>query len=110
MTYEKNDYWDRERECERLFAAGGPYYFITTENLDWTLYDNPEEFMVGTNLVAIASARSGLIILDDVQMNNHHHIMGKGSYDRACCFAEILHDGERKYQRSLGKPSLKKWN
>lgn len=110
MAYEKNDYWDRERECERLFAAGGPYYFISTEDLDWTLYDNSEEFIVGTNLVAIASARSGFMILDDIQMNSHHHIMGKGSFDRACCFAEILHDSERKYQRSLQKPALKEWN
>ena len=110
MAYEKNDYWDRERECERLFAATRPFYFITTENLDWTMYETLEEFIMGTNLIAIASARSGFVILDDVQMNNHHHVMGKGTYDKACCFFEILHDGERYYQRSLGRPSLKKWD
>ncbi len=110
MSYEKNDYWDRERECERLFAAGGPYYFITTENLDWTLYENPEEFVVGTNLTAIASARSGFTILDDVQMNNHHHIMGSGTQNQADHFSEILRERERKFQRSLGRPSLKDWD
>ena len=110
MVYEKNDYWERERECERLFVAGGPYYFITTENLDWVLYENSEEFVVGTNLLAIASARSGLTILDDVQMSNHHHVMGAGKYEQACRFAKILHEGERKFQRSLGKPSLKEWD
>ena len=40
----RNDYWMRERECERIFAAGGPYYMITTEHLDWLLYKTREEF------------------------------------------------------------------
>ena len=110
MSYEKNDYWDRERECERSFSAGGPYYYVTTENLDWILYESQKEFVAGTNLVAIAAARSGFSVLDDVQMSNHHHVMGAGCLQQAERFAEILHDGERKYQRSLGKPSLKEWN
>ena len=58
MEFEKNNYWDREKECERFFLENGPYYYITTENLDWALYESREEFIVGTNLTAIASARS----------------------------------------------------
>lgn len=110
MSKERNDFWDRERECERFFIEEGPFYFITTEDLDWVLYEKREEFIVGTNLVAISAARSGFIITDDVQMNNHHHFIGHGTYDQALSFTEILHLGERKYQSSLGRPSLKKWD
>ena len=110
MSHEKNDFWMRERECERSFVKGGPYFFITTENLDWMLYENDEEFIVGTNMVAISAAKSGLIILDDVQMNNHHHFMGSGAYEVACLFADELHLAERKFQRKVRNRSLKKWD
>jgi len=109
MSYERNDFWDRERECERSFIEKGPFYFITTENLDWMLYESRDEFIVGTNLLAISAARSNFLIVDDIQMNSHHHIMGSGTYESAIAFAEQMHDLERKYQLSLGKPSLKKW-
>lgn len=105
-----NEFWTRENECERCFAKGGPYFFITTEDLDWMLYETRDEFIVGTNIVAISEAHSGFSIMDDVQMNNHHHILGSGSYEVAITFAEDLHKAERKYQQSLGKPSLKEWD
>lgn len=110
MSYEKNDFWNRERECERFFAKQGPVFFITTENLDWILYENRDEFIVGTNLLAIAAARSGFRIVDDSQMSNHHHVMGAGSFEEANAFANHLHAMERKYQTSLGRRSLKDWN
>ena len=106
----RNDYWDRERECERFFMERGPFYYITTENLDWMLYESKEEFAVGTNIVAVSSARSGFIVMDDTQMNNHHHIMGAGTLVQANVFVEILHNLERKYQKNMGKPSLKEWS
>lgn len=67
----KNEFWARENECDRQFAEGGPYFFITTEDLDWMLYETREEFIVGTNIVAISKAHSGFSIMDEVQMNNH---------------------------------------
>ena len=106
----RNDYWDRERECERFFIERGPFYYISTENLDWMLYESKEEFVVGTNIVAVSSARSGFIVMDDTQMNNHHHIMGAGTLVQANVFVEILHNLERKYQKNMGKPSLKEWS
>ena len=106
----RNDYWMRERECERIFAAGGPYYMITTEHLDWLLYKTREEFIVGTNIVAISAAESGLAILDDIQMNNHHHIMGEGSSSRVDDFIDRLRERMRRFQLSLGNKSLKDWN
>jgi len=105
----KKDFWERERDCERYFAEGGPYYFITTEDLDWMLYESREEFITGTNIVSISGAHSGFSIMDDVQMNNHHHFLGSGRYEVAFSFAEELHKAERKFQKSLGKPSLKEW-
>lgn len=110
MTYEKNDFWDRERECERFFIERGPFYYITTENLNWLLYQNREEFIMGTNILAISAARSGFTIVDDVQMNNHHHVMGAGTAEQAKTFADLLHGAERKYQTSLGRPHLKVWD
>ena len=107
---ENNDYWIRERECERVFSEGRPYYMITTENLDWLLYRNPEEFKVGTNLVAVASGQSGFVILDEIQMNNHHHVLGEGSLTQAEHFTQLFREKERRFQLSLGNPSLKKWN
>ena len=110
MSYGRNDFWDRERECERSFAENGPIYFITTEDLDWMLYENTEQFIVGTNLISIASARSGFTLLDDIQMNNHHHVLGKGDYVTASNFVALLHASMRRYQASLGRPSLKEWD
>ena len=103
----KNDFWMRERECERIFAAGKPYYLITTEHSEWLLYKTREEFIVGSNLVAISAAESGLVVLDDTVMNNHHHVLGKGSSSNARDFADILREKMRRYQLSLGNPSLK---
>lgn len=110
MSYAKNEFWDRERECERFFWANGPFYFITTENLNWILYENRDEFIIGTNLLAISAARSGFRIVDDTQMSNHHHIMGIGSIEQANDFANQLHSVERKFQTSLGRRSLKEWD
>lgn len=110
MSYNRNDFWVRERESERFFAEQGPFFFITTENLDWILYENRDEFIVGTNLLAISAARSGFRIVDDVQMSNHHHVMGAGTFEQANEFADQLHALERKYQTSLGRCSLKAWN
>lgn len=110
MPYDRNDFWERERECERSFSEKGPFFFITTENLDWILYENREEFIVGTNILAIAAARSGFRIVDDSQMSNHHHVMGAGSFEQANDFANHLHAMERKYQTSLGRRSLKDWD
>lgn len=105
----KNDFWERERECERFFEASGPYFFITTEGLDWLLYKSREEFIVGTNLLAVSAAESGVVVVDDIQMNNHHHVMGAATYDKAMHFKEIFCDKMRRYQISLGNRSLKDW-
>lgn len=103
----KNDFWMRERECERIFAAGKPYYLITTEHSEWLLYKTREEFIVGSNLVAISAARAELAVLDDTVMNNHHHVLGKGRRSNVDAFTDDLREKMRRYQLSLGNPSLK---
>ena len=103
----KNDFWMRERECERIFAAGGPYYLITTEHVDWLLYKTRDEFITGSNLVAISAAETGFVVLDDTVMNNHHHILGRGHRSNADNFSVRLREKMRRYQLSLGNPSLK---
>ncbi len=102
-----NDFWMRERECERIFAAGGPYFLITTEHLNWLLYKRKEEYIVGSNLVAISAAETGFVVLDDSVMNNHHHVLGRGRRSNAEMFTDHLREKMRRYQLSLGNPSLK---
>ena len=82
---------------------------ITTEHLDWLLYKTREEFIVGTNIIAISAAESGLVILDDIQMNNHHHIMGEGSLSSVDAFTDCFRERMRRFQLSLGNKSLKDW-
>lgn len=106
----RNDFYEKELECERLFEAAGPFWFITTENLDWLLYKNREEFIAGTNILAVSAAESGLVVVGDVQMNNHHHVMGRGSLAQAGAFRELFREKSRRYQLSLGNRSLKDWN
>ena len=108
--HERNTYWTRERECEQLFAGTGPYYMVTTAQQDWLLYKSREEFIAGTNMVAVSAALSGFTIVDDVQMNNHHHMIGYGSVGTVESFVEILREKGRRLQLALGNRSLKDWN
>ena len=107
--HRRNDFWMRERECERLFEATGPYYFITTQNLGWLLYKSREEFITGTNLLAVSASEAGFEIVDEIQMNNHHHVIGAGSLQKARAFCSSFKDKMRRYQLSLGNKSLKDW-
>lgn len=110
MMNRRNDFWERERECERLFEATGPYWYVTTESLDWLLYKSRDEFIIGTNIIAISAAESGFSILSDIQMNNHHHVMGRGSLDQANSFRDQLRKKMRRFQQSIGGGSLSEWN
>ena len=106
---ERNDYWLRERDCESLFASGEAYYMITTQQQDWLMYKSRDEFIVGTNITAIAAGLSGFVILDDVQMNNHHHILGTGTQNQVEAFVRIFADKMRRFQLMAGNGSLKNW-
>jgi len=109
MRNERKPYWERERECEQLFEQGRPYFFITTPGLDWMMYRSREEYIVGTNLLAVSSGKTGFKILDDVQMTNHHHVMGQGSRQTAEAFVTEFHAKQRRFQSDIGNPSLKEW-
>lgn len=106
----KGDFFERERECERLFEAAGPFWFFTTEGLDRLLYSSREEFIAGTNILAISAAKSGVTVISDTQMSNHHHVMARGSLSQAGAFREIFRDKSRRYQLALGNKSLKDWD
>lgn len=104
-----NEFYEKELECERLFEAAGPFWFITTASPDWLLYKSGEEFIAGTNILAISAAESGLTIVGDIQMNNHHHVMGRGSLSQAGAFRDIFREKSRRLQLSLGNKSLRDW-
>ena len=103
-------YLEREHECERLFEETGPYWFITTESLDWLLYKTREEFITGTNIIATSAADSGLVIVGDIQMNNHHHLMGRGTLSQVTAFKDVFRQRSSRFQLSLGNESLRDWN
>ena len=106
---ERNDYWMRERECESRFAAFEPCFMITTPQQDWLMYKSREEFIVGTNITAIAAGLSGFVVLNDVQMNNHHHILGTGTRNQVESFVRLFSDKMRRFQNTVGNGSLKNW-
>lgn len=104
------NYWDRKQKCEQVFLEGGPFYIVTTENLPWLLFTSDQEFMDGTNMVAVALAGLKLRMLNEVAMNNHLHFLLEGQYEQALLFTERLRKAMSRYQLARGNPSLAKWN
>lgn len=103
-------YWEKEKECERRFQEGGPYFIVSTENLPWLLFTSDREFMDGTNIVAVALAGLRLRLLNEVEMNNHLHFVLEGPEERVMLFAERLRKAMSRYQLAKGNPSLAHWD
>ena len=89
---------------------GGPYFIVTTENLPWLLFTSDQDFMDGTNLVAVALAGLGIRLLNEVQMNNHLHFVMEGPEEKVLLFTIRLRKAMSKYQLGKGNPSLSKWD
>ena len=102
-------YWEKEKECEQRFREGGPFFFVSTENLPWLLFTSDREFMDGTNMVAVALAGLGIRLLNDVEMNNHLHFVVEGPREMVNLFTERLRKAMSRYQIAKGNPSLAKW-
>ena len=103
------NYWDKEKQCEKLFQEGGPFFMVTTENLPWLLFTSDREFMDGTNMVAVALAGLEIRLLNDVEMNNHLHFVMEGPEELVILFTERLRKAMSRYQLAKGNPSLAKW-
>ena len=101
--------WEKEKECERLFQEGGPFFMVTTENLPWLLFTSDREFMDGTNMVAVALAGLGIRLLNYVQMNNHLHFVVEGPLEMVNLFVERLRKAMSRYQLAKENPSLAEW-
>ncbi len=54
MENKKYDYWAKERFCEDAFLRGGSFYLVTSENLDWLLFETDDDFKRGTNIIAVS--------------------------------------------------------
>lgn len=102
-------FWDKENICEQRFRQGGPFYIVTTENLPWLLFTSEQEFIDGTNMVAVAMAGLGLRLLNEVMMNNHLHFLLEGPYEGVLVFTERLRKAMSRYQIARGNPSLANW-
>ena len=102
-------FWDKENICEQRYRQGGPFYIVTTENLPWLLFTSEQEFIDGTNMVAVALAGLGLRLLNEVMMNNHLHFLLEGSYEGALVFTDRLRKAMSRYQIARGNPSLANW-
>jgi REP element-mobilizing transposase RayT len=104
------DYWERKRNCEQAFLEGGPFFIVTTENLSWLLFTSDQDFMDGTNMVAVALSGLQLRILNEVVMNNHLHFLLEGPYEQVLHFTERFRKAMSRYQLARGNPSLAKWD
>ncbi len=102
-------FWDKESICEQRFRQGGPFYIVTTENLPWLLFTSEQEFIDGTNMVAVALAGLRLRLLNEVMMNNHLHFLLEGSYEGVLVFTDRLRKAMSRYQIARGNPSLANW-
>ncbi|MBO4624161.1 MAG: hypothetical protein J5646_01540 [Bacteroidales bacterium] len=102
-------YWEKEKECELRFLDGGPFFIVTTENLPWLLFTCDQDFMNGTNMVAVALAGLGIRMLNEVEMNNHLHFVMEGPEKMVTLFTDRLRKAMSRYQLAKGNPSLAKW-
>lgn len=104
-----NDYWAQERQCEEFFCSGGPFYIVTSENLPWLLFETEEDFKEGTNIMALSLRHLPLRLLNDVQMNNHLHLVLEGPEQAVETFTVQL---KKRMKRRLSKrgKDLKNWH
>lgn len=98
-----------EEICERRFLSGGPYYIVTTENLDWILFTGEEDFASGINMIAVALVGLRIRVLILVEMNNHLHLVTEGVYEDHLVFSDRLRLAMQRYQHAKGNPSLLGW-
>ena len=103
-------FWEKENYCELQFRDGGPFYFVTTENLPWLLFTNEQAFVDGTNMVAVALVGLGLRLLNEVVMNNHLHFLLEGPHEQVLLFTERLRKAMSRYQLARGNSSLARWD
>lgn len=103
------DFWAKERLCEDAFLRGGPFYLVTSENLDWILFETEEDFKGGTNAIAVSVSGLRIRILNDVLMNNHLHLVIEGVSEDVDIFIERL---KKRVRRLLPDKSKKliKWD
>lgn len=103
-------YWGRNDICEQLFQQGGPFFFVTTENLPWLLFTDVQGFKDGTNMMAVASVGLEIRILMEVEMNNHLHALLEGVYEEVFQFVMRFRKMMSRYQVGRGNPSLANWD
>ncbi len=104
-----NDYWAQERQCEAVFCGGGPFYIVTSENLPWLLFETEEDFKEGTNIIALSLRHLPIRLLNDVQMNNHLHLVLEGPEQAVETFTVQLRKRMKRRLSKRGK-DLNKWH
>ena len=109
MENKKYDYWAKERFCEDAFLRGGSFYLVTSENLDWLLFETDDDFKRGTNIIAVSIKGLNVRILNEVLMNNHLHLVLEGISEDVDIFIERLKKRVRRFLHQKGK-DLKLWN
>lgn len=102
-------YSEKEQVCQELFLNGGPFFIVTTENLPWIMFSSEEDFVNGTNMMAVAVAGLGIRLLNEVEMNNHLHFLFEGPETEVILFTERFRKSMSRYQISKGNPSLSGW-
>lgn len=109
MENNKYDYWTRERLCEEAFLSGGPFFLVTSENLNWLLFETVEDFKSGTNIIAVSIKDLRVRILNEVLMNNHLHLVLEGVSEDVDIFIKRVKQKIRRFLLQKGK-DLNQWN
>lgn len=106
----KQKYYLKEQVCETAFQDEGPFWFLTAEKKDWTVFLNDDDFKVAQNATAVNVARSGVRDYVDVHMDTHAHWMMAGSRLQCESFFEGWKRAIWAWDRQRnGKSSLYDW-
>ncbi|MBP5566428.1 MAG: hypothetical protein J6X57_02935 [Bacteroidales bacterium] len=94
-------------QCEIQFNHSGPFYHIYTSPLEnEIIFRNIEEYIIITNLIAIAITQSNCRILVYAIMSNHLHFILEGTETDCLLFFELLKNSLNRYLKRHGRPYI----
>lgn len=95
----------RERECEQLFLARGPFYHLCTPGEETlALFETEEDYRFAMNLVALVSSMTpeANVITFEV-MESHLHLIGEGPISGGRVWFERFRKRLYRYNQSIGR-------
>ena len=92
---------------ETLFNNSGPFYHLHTAPIeDEVVFRNTEEYIIATNLIAIAITQTKCILLAYAIMSNHLHFILEGTETECLLFYELLKNSLKRYFTRHGRLNI----